>query len=1088
MTAAPPALDGPTPDRPGAPHPLTGPDAFPAPPTPAGAGPLPGPHAAPGPAADLTAGPDPDPDRDRSLDIAVIGMAGRFPGSADIASWWQALLRGEILTSRLDRAGLLAAGEAAPVLDDPDYVPVRGLLDDADRFDHELFGISPREAELMDPQHRLMLEAAWTALEDAGCDPTSESRVTGVYASASSSAYLRAMLTSGTLDAAGVEEALRANEPDYMATRIAYRLGLTGPALSVLTACSSSLVAVHLAVQALLNGECEQAVVVAAAVDFPQTGHVHLPGGILSASGECRPFDAEADGTLAGSGVVAVVLRPYEDAVAEGADAYGVILGTAVNNDGSAKAGYQAPSATGQEAVIRSALAAAGIDAASLGYLEAHATGTRVGDPIEWSAASAVLGELGAGPGQIALGAVKANIGHLDAASGLTSLVKALLVVRDGQVPPVAGFRTLNPLLEQAGSPLRLPTERQDWSGGPAGPRRAGVSSFGIGGTNAHVIVEQPPPRLPADEAEPDHAGDRLLLLSAASPEALGRTTRRLADRLPEELAAVSLTDVAHTLATGRPRLPYRTAVVGRTHRELAKALRAAPVRAAGSPPPVVLLLPGQGSQYPGMALPLRDALPGFAEALEECLAHFGPAPAARLRSALFATDFPAGELARTELAQPALFCVEYAAATALTALGPAPVALAGHSLGEITAAALSGVLRLADAAELVTVRGRAMQECPPGAMVSLATGEQRALDLAERFASSTASGHGHGRLELAAVNTDESVVLAGPVETVDAFEAWLGDGRTARRLRTSHAFHTGMLDPAAVRLREAVRGLALGRPTLPYLSNVTGGLLPAGSTVEPGSFAEQARATVRFATGLAAVARAFPGAVAIETGPGKALSGMAEAAGLTAVPLAAGRTGRPAAETALALADLWSRGLPLDPAALTAPGRPAHLPGHVFAGPRLLAAAAGARRSPAAMAPHPPTAEGQTPPPAPAALPAPAPVPAAASASASASGATSALAVAVASSPTPTPTSASASASAATVAARWTELLGWSDLSADSDFFDLGGDSLLVVRLARRLGEDLGVRVPVRALMTASTLAGQTALLDSLVPAGERR
>lgn len=1039
-----------------APHPFAGPDALDerdapaAPHTPAGQ------HALPAPEADAPAGTDPD--RDRSLDIAVTGMAGRFPGSADIASWWQSLLRGEILTSRLDRAGLLAAGEAAPVLDDPDYVPVRGLLDDADRFDHELFGISPREAELMDPQHRLMLEAAWTALEDAGCDPTSEARVTGVYASASSSAYLRAMLTSGTLDSAGVEEALRANEPDYMATRIAYRLGLTGPALSVLTACSSSLVAVHLAVQALLNGECEQAVVVAAAVDFPQTGHVHLPGGILSASGECRPFDAEADGTLAGSGVVAVVLRPYEDAVAEGADAYGVILGTAVNNDGSAKAGYQAPSATGQEAVIRSAIAAADIDAASLGYLEAHATGTRVGDPIEWSAASAVLAELGARPGQIAVGAVKANIGHLDAASGLTSLVKTLLVVRDGQVPPVAGFRTLNPLLEQEGSPLRLSAERQDWSGGPAGPRRAGVSSFGIGGTNAHVVVEQPPARLPAGEAAPDPAGDRLLLLSAASPEALGRTTRRLADRLPEELAAVPLTDIAHTLATGRPRLPYRTAVVGRTHGELAGRLRAAPVRAAGSPPPVVFLLPGQGSQYPGMALPLRDALPGFTEALEECLAHFGPALVPRLRSALFSTDFPAAELARTELAQPALFCVEYAAATALTALGPAPVALAGHSLGEITAAALSGVLGLADAADLVTVRGRAMQECPPGAMISLAMGEQRALALAERFASSTTSGHAHGRrLELAAVNTDESVVLAGPVEAVDAFDAWLGDGRTARRLRTSHAFHTGMLDAAADRLREAVRGLPLGRPTLPYLSNVTGELLPAGGTVEPGSFAEQARATVRFATGLAAVARAFPGTVAIETGPGKALSGMAEAAGLTAVPLAAGRSERPAAETTLALADLWSRGLPLDPAALTAPGRPAHLPGHVFAGPRLLAPAAGVRRSPAAMPEAQPTG-GPTP----------------------------------ASPPTPTPTPASPSSSscssAATVAARWTELLGWSDLSADSDFFDLGGDSLLVVRLARRLGEDLGVRVPVRSLMTASTLARQTALLDSLVPAGDPR
>ncbi|MBT2508575.1 acyltransferase domain-containing protein [Streptomyces sp. ISL-98] len=1008
-------------------------------------------------------------ERDRSLDIAVTGMAGRFPGAADIPSWWQALLRGEILTTRLDRRTLLDAGESANVLDDPDYVPVRGLLDDADRFDHELFGISRREGELMDPQHRLMLEAAWTALEDAGCDPTAEPRVTGVYASASSSAYLRAMLTSNTLDAAGVEEALRANEPDYMATRIAYRLGLTGPALSVLTACSSSLVAVHLAVQALLNGECEQAVVVAAAVDFPQAGHVHLPGGILSASGECRPFDAEADGALAGSGVVAVVLRPYEDAVADGCDPYGVIIGTAVNNDGSAKAGYQAPSATGQEAVIRAALAAADIEADSLGYLEAHATGTRVGDPIEWSAASSVLRELGARPGGIAVGAVKANIGHLDAASGLVSLIKTLLVVREGEVPPVAGFRSLNPLLETDGSPLYVPTGRLAWDSGP-GPRRAGVSSFGIGGTNAHVVVEQARPatgeRNPTDRpvivgqeqvrpafregAMTDErplvrpATDQVLMLSAADPDALARAAHRLADRLPE-LRSVALADIAHTLATGRARLPHRTAVAGRTHQELADRLRtlAESVRgseaAAATPAPVVLLLPGQGSQRPGMARPFQQALPGFDGALEECLGHFGPALAAQLRTALFDPEFPAGELARTELAQPALFCVEYAVATALTGLGLRPVALAGHSLGEITGAALSGVLGLADAAELVTVRGRAMQACPPGAMVSLVMGEERALELAERF--SATSGH---RLELAAVNTTESAVLAGPVEAVDAFQAWLGDRETARWLRTSHAFHTGMLDPAVVRLREAAAGITLGRPALPYLANATGTLVPAGSAVEAGAFAEQARSAVRFATGLAAIAEAFPGAVAVEAGPGKALSGMAEAAGLTAVALSPGRSERPGEETLLALAELWAMGLPVDPADLTGPGRPAHLPGYAFAGPRLLAPAAAVR--------------------------------------------TAVIAAPVAAPAEQEPVPAAEKTPAESVAGLWTDLLGSTGLSPDSDFFDLGGDSLLVVRLARRIGEDLGVRVPVRDLMTGSTLAQQTAVVETLLAAGDLR
>ncbi|MFJ8591192.1 type I polyketide synthase [Streptomyces sp. NPDC093598] len=997
--------------------------------------------------------PHDDTPRDRSLDVAVTGMAGRFPGAADIPTWWRALLRGEVLTTRLDRDALLAAGEPPAVVDDPDHVPVRGLLDEADRFDHEVFGISRREAELMDPQARLMLEAAWTALEDAGCDPTTESRVTGVYASASSSAYLRAMLTSGTLDAAGVEEALRANEPDYLATRIAYRLGLTGPALSVLTACSSSLVAVHLAVQSLLNGECEQAVVVAAAVDFPQTGHVHLPGGILSASGECRPFDAAADGALAGSGVVAVVLRPHEDAVADGCDPYGVIIGTAVNNDGSAKAGYQAPSAAGQEAVIRAALAAADVTADSLGYLEAHATGTRVGDPIEWSAASGVLRRLGAGPGRIAVGAVKANIGHLDAASGLTSLIKTLLVVREGKVPPVAGFTRLNPLLETEGSPLYVPTACLDWDGGP-GPRRAGVSSFGIGGTNAHVVVEQ---YRAADRADAAPHGDgpagRVLMLSAASPDALRGTAARLADRLGD-LGDVPLADVAHTLATGRALLPYRTCVAGRDHLELADRLRSAPahppVPAAAAP--LVLLLPGQGSQHPGMAIPFRDALPGFTAALEECLGHLEPPLAGRVRTALYDPAFPADELARTELAQPALFCVEFAVATALTALGPRPVALAGHSLGEITAAALSGVLGLGDALALVTERGRAMQSCPPGAMVSLAVGEERALELAGAFEA--VGGH---RLELAAVNTAESCVLAGPKDVVDAFTAWLGDrGTTARRLRTSHAFHTGMLEPAVPRLRETAAGIALGRPRLPYLSNTTGALVPAGSVVEPGSFAEQARCAVRFAPGLAALAEAYPGAVAVEAGPGRALSAMAEAAGLTAVPLSPGRSDRPGEETLLALAGLWTVGLPVDPAVLAGEGRPAHLPGLAFAGPRLLAPAALARTAPAAPAAVPPG--------------------------------TAPVAESVAAPAEPAARTAPVRTPAEAVAALWTDLLGSTGLSAASDFFDLGGDSLLLARLARRIGADLGVRVPVRDLMTGPTLGRQTALVEALLAAGDRR
>lgn len=993
--------------------------------------------------------------RDRSLDVAVTGMAARFPGGS-LTEWWEALKAGRVLTTRFTRDELLGAGVPPERADHPDYVPVRGHLPRADHFDNDLFHISPREAELMDPQSRLMLEVAWAALEDAGRNPRDDSVRTGVYASASGSTYMRAMLTGGALAPAALDQALRGTEPDYLATRIAYKLGLTGPALTVQTACSSSLVALHTAVQALLNGECDQAVVVAAAVDFPQAGHLYVPGGILSASGVCRPFDADADGVVAGSGVVCVVLRPLADVTAEGAAPHGVILGTAINNDGSTKAGYHAPSAAGQEAVIRAALRTADVDASSLGYLEAHATGTRVGDPIEWSAASAALAGPGARPGQVAVGAVKANIGHLDAAAGLASLVKALLVVKEGVVPPVAGFEVLNPLLETDGSPLRVPTRPGVWDG-PAGPRRAGVSSFGIGGTNAHAIIEQAPDSetVPAaDAAGVDRtARERLVLLSAATPDALDRSAERLAAHLSE--TAPDLTDVAHTLAAGRAELPRRLAVSGRDPAEIAERLTGGARVARGSSPvtgpaPVVFLLPGQGTQRPGMALPFAEELPGFSVALDTCLEAFVPEQAARMRGALLDPGFPAPELEATELAQPALFALGHAAATALTGLGVSPAALIGHSLGEITAACLAGVLGLADAARFVTARGRAMQGCPPGAMAALGCGAARATKLLAQYG---------GTLELAAVNGPDDVVVAGPADEVDAFRAWLGDRASSRPLRTSHAFHSALVEPAVPELLAALSGVRLGRPTVPTASNVTGRIVPAGAEIVPGAFAEQARRTVRFADALAEAAELFPGAVAVEVGSGRALSAAAEAAGLRTVALSSARSGHSGEGPLAALGALWTLGQPLDVAALCGEGRRVRLPGYPFAGPSRIApeALAGTTgragtRTGAATRPQEP---GTT-------------------------------------SPAPVATGVRGGRNTDgtddvhdTVVRAWTQFLGASALTDDSDFFDLGGDSLLITRVTSRLSEDLGIDIPVRSMLVARTLGGQATLLKGLLAAG---
>ncbi|MFD7322555.1 type I polyketide synthase [Streptomyces sp. NPDC059875] len=993
--------------------------------------------------------------RDRSLDVAVTGMAARFPGGP-IASWWEALKAGRVLTTRFERNELLGAGVPQARVDHPDYVPVRGHLPHSDRFDNELFHVSPRDAELMDPQSRLMLEVAWAALEDAGRNPRDESIRTGVYASAGGSTYMRAMLTGGALDPASFDQALRGTEPDYLATRIAYKLGLTGPALTVQTACSSSLVALHTAVQALLNGECDQAVVVAAAVDFPQAGHLYVPGGIFSPSGACRPFDASADGVIGGSGVACVVLSPLEDALAHGVAPHGVILGTAINNDGAAKAGYHAPSAIGQEAVIRAALHSADVDASTLGYLEAHATGTRVGDPIEWSAASAALADLGARPGQVAVGALKANIGHLDAAAGLAALIKALLVVKEGIVPPVAGFGSLNPLLETDGSPLFVPTEARPWDDA-TGPRRAGVSSFGIGGTNAHVILEQAPSPEPVATVGPER--ERLVLLSAATPDALDRSAAQLSAHLGEE--APDLADVSHTLATGRAELPRRLAVSGRRPAEIAERLTEGTSVARGSrpvagPAPVIFLLPGQGTQRPGMALPFAEELPGFSEALDTCLAAFAPEQAATLRRALLDTEFPAEELEATELAQPALFALEYAAATALTGLGVTPAALVGHSLGEITAACLAGVMDLTDAAAFVTARGRAMQNCPPGAMLALGCGAARA----EKLLAESGGG-----LELAAVNGPDNVVVAGPAEAVDSFRAWLGDRVFTRPLRTSHAFHSALLEPAVPELLAALTGVRLGRPTVPIASNTTGRIIPIGAEIAPGAYAEQARRTVRFADALAAAAELFPGAVAVEVGPGRALSAPAETAGLHTVALSSARSGHSGEGPLAALGALWTLGQPLDVAALCGEGRKVRLPGYPFAGPSRIApeALAGTARAAApdrteAPVPGTPTHEGTL-------------------------QETSADSRPARDGQADTPAHTTDVHDAVTRA--WAQFLGESALTDDSDFFDLGGDSLLITRVTSRLSGELGIEIPVRAMLVARTLGGQATLIKGLTAAG---
>jgi phthiocerol/phenolphthiocerol synthesis type-I polyketide synthase E len=990
-----------------------------------------------------------DPQRDNSLDVAVVGMSGRFPGAASIEDLWDAVRAGRVLTTRLDDAAITASGVMPELAGDPMYVPVGGLLDRADHFDAHFFGSNPRDAEITDPQQRLLLETSWTALEDAGY-PSGSGLRTGVYATASGSSYLRMLLAAGCSDPTELEHVLLGSERDYLATRIAYKLGLTGPAMTILTACSSSLVAVHVAAQALVNGECEAALVASSSVTFPQAGHLHVPGGILSRTGRCRPFDAAADGTVAGSGVAAVVLRPLRDAVEAGDVIHGVILGSAVNNDGSTKAGFPAPSVDGQIDVIRQAYDVAGIGADTVGYLESHGTGTLVGDPIEWLSTGTALAELGASPASVAVGTLKANIGHLDATAGLAGLIKALLVVGRGVVPPASELDQPNPLLESDDSPLRLPGRAESWTA--RGPRRAGVSSFGVGGTNAHVIVEQPPVRAARDAATTTAVErDELLLVSAASPASLNSAIERLAADILADPARDdrTLPDVASTLLNGRAHLAERAVCVAsslETADAALDALASGPRRRASGTPgtdALVLLMPGQGTQRPGMALACAERFPDFRQGLDECLdlvaAIDGEGTAAELRDALLDSSFPRKRIAQTDLAQPALFVVGHSLARMLAAHGVEPDAIIGHSLGEITGACLAGLLSLGDALRLVVARGRAMQACEPGAMLAVACREQEAMRIVRESGLP---------VELAAVNGPETCVLAGRIDDIYLLRDGGARHVDPRVLRTSHAFHTELIAPACVTLASMAPELDGSPARYALVSNMTGTIMEPGERLPASYWARHARETVRFGDGLGALASRFAAPLCLELGPGTVLSSLATIAGLDARPVLPSPPDGDVRGVLEALGSLWTAGHPIDLVpSVGAGGRHVSLPTYAFDTRRYWAAAAvmpvggpGAVDTAREPAPHRDDqgdADGQ-----------------------------------------------GDAGHVAIIGALWSEMLGHHEIADNADFFDLGGDSLALARLSRGIGRRFGIEVGIRQLLGARTISAQAELVVELVTA----
>jgi acyl transferase domain-containing protein len=798
------------------------------------------------------------------LEIAVVGMAGRFPGAPGVDDLWAGLRAGVESIRRFTDEELAAAGVPESLRTNPAYVPARGALDEVDLFDAAFFGFTPREAQVTDPQQRLFLEVAWEALEHAGYDAERVPGRVGVYAGGSMSGYYLNVLSRPDVAAAAGEVAVRmGNDVDYLASRAAFKIGLEGPAVVVQTACSTSLVAVHLACQALLGGDCDMALVGGSSVTAHQhIGYLYQQGNINSPDGHCRAFDAQAQGTVGGSGVAIAVLKRLEDALADRDTVHAVILASAINNDGSAKISFTAPRVEGQAAAIRAAHAAADVDPATITYVEAHGTGTELGDPIEIEALTRAFRAGTDRTGFCAIGSIKTNIGHLDAAAGITGLIKTTLALRTGEIPPSLHFTRPNPQIDFVSSPFFVNATLARWAP-PAGvPRRAGVSSFGIGGTNAHVVMEQPPAVAPSPA--PSRA-EQLLVLSARTETALDAAARRLAAHL-EQNPEQALADVAWTLQQGRRGFAHRRAVVARTHAEAAQALADAAKgvagRAGSEAPAAVFLFPGQGAQYAGMARGLYEREPVFREELDRCAEILHPHLALDLREAIFSDD--ADRLKQTALTQPALFAVEYAIAKQWMAWGIAPESMIGHSVGEYVAACLAGVFSLQDALALVAERGRLMQALPSGSMLAIP------LPAAE---VEPALG---GSVSVATINAPDRCVVSGPGAEIARLEAELAArGVQAKRVETSHAFHSPMMDPILDAFTARVAGTVRNAPALRWVSNLTGTWITPAEAVDPAYWSRHLRGTVRFADCVATLAAEGRERVFIECGPGRTLSSL---------------------------------------------------------------------------------------------------------------------------------------------------------------------------------------------------------------------
>ncbi|MFZ1005309.1 MAG: beta-ketoacyl synthase N-terminal-like domain-containing protein, partial [Candidatus Sulfotelmatobacter sp.] len=829
---------------------------------------MPSPQIAPAMVAEIIETEQP---RVRTKGLAVIGMACRFPGARNIGEFWRNLQAGVESTVEFSDEELQKAGTAESVFTSPTYIKHSAILDDVDLFDARFFNMSAREAELIDPQQRALLECAWEALEDAGYSSETYKGSIGVYAGSGAPTYLLNLgVDHKAMDPNDATPMLFANTNDLLATRVAYKLNLTGPSITVQTACSTSLVTVHVACRALLNQECDLALAGGVTIRTPQVmGDSFMEGGIASPDGHCRTFDERAQGTVRSNGVGIVVLKRLEDALRDRDCIHAIIRGSAINNDGSQKVGFAAPSVSGQRDVIQQALRDSGVEPETISYVEAHGTATPMGDPIEVTALTQAYRISTSRKAYCAVGSVKSNIGHTDCAAGVAGLIKTVLALEHKRIPATLNFQRPNRMIDFANSPFYVNATLSEWNAN-GGPRRAGVSSFGIGGTNAHAVLEEAPPVNSSKETRPY----QMLVVSAKTSTALEAATSNLAAYL-ESHKEVNLADVAYTLHLGRREFSHRRVIVGRDSEDALSALNSLDVKRVVTgfqepkARPVVFMFPGQGAQYVNMAAGLYGSEPIFKQEVDRCatilLKHLG----FDLRDLLYpkdevATSENAARLLQTQITQPALFVIEYALARLWMDWGVQPHAMVGHSIGEYVAACLAGVFSLEDALAAVSARGKLMQSLPSGSMLVIPLPENEITLLL------------NDELSLAALNSPEFSVVSGPTESVERLEQELtGKKLACRRLQTSHAFHSAMMDPILESFAAEFRKVRLRAPRLPYMSNLTGSWITDAQATSSEYWVQHLRQTVRFADCVRELVK-DPDWVLLEVGPGRMLSTLA--------------------------------------------------------------------------------------------------------------------------------------------------------------------------------------------------------------------